>query len=77
MFELLVLVYKLMLFIIQNIEVMVKQGDIIKEMVSDFIIQMFLYFICFEFLYLIIKVLFMFYWDYNLNCFFLNLSIFF
>lgn len=60
---------------IQNTEVTVKQGDITKETVSDSITQTLLYFICFEFLYLIIKALSMLYWDYNLNCFLLNLSI--
>lgn len=40
---------------IQNTEVTVKQGDITKETVSDSITQTLLYFICFEFLYLIIK----------------------
>lgn len=40
---------------IQNTEVTVKQGDITKETVSDSITQTLLYFIWFEFLYLIIK----------------------
>lgn len=40
---------------IQNTEVTVKQGDITKETVSDSITQTLLYFICFEFLYLIVK----------------------
>lgn len=60
---------------IQNTEVTVKQGDITKETVSDSITQTLLYFICFEFLYLIVKTISMLYWYYNLNCFPLNLSI--
>lgn len=40
---------------IQNTEVTVKQGDITKETVSDSITQTLLYFIYFEFLYLIVK----------------------
>lgn len=60
---------------IQNTEVTVKQGDITKETVSDSITQTLLYFIFFEFLYLIVKTISMLYWYYNLNCFPLNLSI--